>query len=170
MVPADEIVITTGSDESYLNDTETIKIQQYATVSKGTCQLPDYPLKVWGATGSIYFLQSNESTIIICGGQINQMLYTNRCFAFNQSTWTWEQTNPMKFERYGHAITTKNDGTIITCGGYSGFGQLKSCEKFDGNREWIAPLPTTLAYHCLVSINATTISSIGGVDGSEVRK
>ena len=43
---ADEIVITTGHDGNDLSDTEMIKIHKNGIISKKSCQLPDYPLKV----------------------------------------------------------------------------------------------------------------------------
>ena len=145
-----------------MSDTETIKIYPDGTLAS-SCKLPDYPLEVEGAAGSIYSFQSKEKKMIICGGAHEKKHVTNRCYAFNPSTWSWVESKPMKKERSYHAMTTMADGSIMTCGGYdASYNPSNSCEKFDGNWEVVEPIPTPLAGHCLVSINATTIVSIGG--------
>ena len=167
----DEIVITAGWD-GHLSDTETIKIYPNGTLATGSCQLPDYPIKVRGAAGSIYSFQSKEKKMIICGGGWPyNTATTNGCNAFNPSTWSWVESKPMKKERIGHAMTTRTDGSIMTCGGLDASGnRLNSCETFDGNWEVVEPLPTPLYNHCLVSINPTTMVSIGGYGDLGVRE
>ena len=128
-------------------------------------KLPDYPLKVRVAAASIYSFQSKESKIIICGGGYPT---TNKCFLFNPSTFNWEETKPMKTKRQYHSMATRHDGTIISCGGRdASYNRLKSCEKYDGNWEVIAPLPTPLDSSCMVSINGATFL-IGGYPSSGV--
>ena len=168
----DEIVITAGFGGSLLTDTETIRIYKNGTLSQSSCPLPDYPLNVFGAAGSIYSFQSKESKIIICGGG-GYNSKTNKCYKFNPSTWAWDEVKPMKNGRSHHVMTTMSDGTIMTCGGLNASGILgttKSCEKFNGNWERIAPLPKPLFGNCLVYFNATTTVSIGGGDGHKVRE
>ena len=71
----------------------------------------------------------------------------------------------MKMNRFYHAMTAI-DNSVVTCGGVADFDDdipLSTCEKFE-NGLWrdMEPLPIPLAYHCLVTINDTTILSIGG--------
>ena len=139
-----------------------IKIDKDGILTKSSCQLPDYPLKVRQSKGT--FLAQSESNII-CGGEYPT---TNECYKFDVNE--WKKMPSMKTERYYHGMTSTND-VIFVCGGGAGSGYTSSCEKFE-NGKWISiqSLPTTLYYHCMIAINNETILSIGGYDGSEVRR
>ena len=78
----------------------------------------------------------------------------------------WKAITPMKTTRADYAITTIND-TIFACGGFdASIDRLSSCEKFDGNWNWIMSLPEPIDDHCMVAISNSTILSIGGYDDS----
>ena len=151
-----------------MSHTELIKIDKDGIFTKGSCQLPDYPLKVSHAKGT--FLAQSESNII-CGGDPP----TNECYKFDVDE--WKKMPSMKTARYYHGMTSTND-EIFVCGGYDailfygGYGYTSRCEKFE-NGKWISiqSLPTKLSNHCMITINNETILSIGGKDGdSEVRR
>ena len=145
-----------------MSDTELIKIDKDGILTKSSCKLPDYPLKVSGAKGT--FLGRSESNII-CGGGYN---LTNECYNFDVNE--WKKMPSMKIARYLPGMTSTN-GVIFVCGGLDASGYTSSCEKFE-NGKWISlqSLPTKLTGHCMITINNETILSIGGQDGSlEVR-
>ena len=157
--------------ESVVGKTELIQTSQNGTLTPISCQLPDYPLNVWGASGT-FSAQSN--TNVICGGiEKEESKVTNKCFEFSITSLSWKEKNHMKMNRFYHAMTAI-DNSVVTCGGLDDSDddiKFSSCEKFE-NGVWrdMEPLPIPLAGHCLVTINDTTILSIGGsTDEFEVR-
>ena len=86
---------------------------------------------------------------------------------------SWNEVNPLKIARRWHAITSIGQ-SLVTCGGRTAsYQELSSCEILEnGNGQWttMKPLPTELGYHCMVEMDPSTIVSIGGIDGSGVRK
>ncbi len=57
------------------------------------------------------------------------------------------------------------DGKLLVTGGYDGSGSsLNSAEMLteEGWESNIPSLPVTIAYHCMVTVNATTVMAIGG--------
>ena len=170
---ADEIVITTGGNGSYLNDTELVIIgfngNIIATPTK--CKLPNYPLTLSRAKGT--FLSESNVNIICGGGKYWGNTATNKCHQFNSNSMSWNEVNPLKTARRYHAITSIGQ-SLVTCGGYTATGQrLSSCEILEnGNGQWttMKPLPTKLGYHCMVEMDHSTMVALGGHDGSGVRK
>ena len=85
----------------------------------------------------------------------------------------WNEVNTLNISRRHHAITSIGQN-LVTCGGYTASGQrLSSCEILENsNGQWTAmkPLLTALSSHCLVEMDPSTIVSLGGYDGSGVRK
>ena len=77
-----------------------IKIDKNGALSKESCQLPDYPLKVYGAKGT----QLNND-LVICGGGYPA---TNECYKFDTSTLSWNQMNSMQEKRVYHGMTSIN--------------------------------------------------------------
>ena len=169
---ADEIVITTGWDASYLNDTELIKIGSNGNIiaTPTKCKLPNYPLSLYGAKG--IFLSESNSNIICGGGNYDKKTATNKCHQFNSNSMSWNEVNPLKIARYYHAITSIGQ-SLVTCGGWTASKQeLSSCEiMINGNGQWttMKPLPIKLAAHCMVEMDPSKIVSLGGYDG-RVRK
>ena len=170
---ADEIVITTGYDGSYLNDTELVKIGSNGNIiaTPTSCKLPNYPLTLSGAKG--IFSSESNSNIICGGGNFHKKTATNKCHQFNANSMSWNEVNPLKIARYYHAITSIGQ-SLVTCGGRTASNQvLSSCEILEnGNGQWttMKPLPIKLAEHCMVEKDPSTIVSLGGYDGSGVRK
>ena len=140
-----------------------------------TCKLPDYPMTLNSAKGM--FLSESNATIICGGGNYQKKTATNKCYRFTTDSISWNEVSSLKIERYYHAIASV--GTkIVTCGGWNhlvdgAFPQeLSSCEMLESvNGQWklVKPLPTKLAGHCMVTMDASTIVVIGGRDSSGVR-
>ena len=161
LAKADEILVTAGWDGNGLSETELVKIDEDGIVTTSSCQLPDYPSKVYDAKGT--FLAQSKSNIV-CGGY----QATNECYKYDVNE--WKKMPPMKIKRYDHGMTSTND-MIFVCGGYDDSNErISSCEEFK-NGKWnsIQQLPTLANGHCMVSINNETIFSIGGDNGPEVR-
>ena len=170
---ADEIVITTGSDGTYLNDTELIKIESNGNIiaTPTNCKLPDYPMTLSDAKGT--FLSQSNSYIICGGGKYWENMATNKCHQIDADSMSWNEVNPLKIGRMFHAITNIGQ-SLVTCGGWTASRQLlSSCGILEnGNGQWttMKHLPTKLAGHCMVEMDPSTIVSLGGNDGSGVRK
>ena len=176
---ADEIVVTTGArffifgGARYLNNSESIKITTNGNIiaTPTTCKLPDYPVALVDAKGT--FLSESNSYIICGGGKHRGDMVTNKCHQFNTDSMSWNEFSPLKIGRRYHAITSIGQ-SLVTCGGETAFGQRSSsCEILEnGNGQWttMKPLPTKLSSHCLVEMDHSTIVSLGGYDGSGVRK
>ena len=149
-----------------------IKIEKDGILTESSCQLPDYPLNVVNAKGT--FLAQSESNIV-CGGEPISGCYglqleaSNECYKFDVNA--WKEMPSMKIARASHGMTSTND-LIFVCGGKdTSCSTTSSCEKFE-NRKWISiqSLPIKSRNHCMIAINNETILSIGGWDGSEVRR
>ena len=140
-----------------------IKIDENGILWNEPCHMPYYPLKVYCAGGT----QLNHD-LVICGGWYPT---TDKCHKLDDSTLSWIEMSSMGVNRYYHGMTSI-DRTIFVCGGGgASANELNSCEKFENGR-WsdIQPLPTILSSLCMLSINSTSILSIGGYDGSKVSK
>ena len=147
-----------------MRETKLIRIDENGILTRSSCQLPDYPLRVAYATGT-FFVQSG--TNIFCGGWGQT---TNECYEFDVKE--WKKTKPMKTVRYWHGMTSTND-MIFVCGGIDSFDStISTCEKFEnGSWTYIQSLPTILRSQCMVAIDNDTIISIGGhINGFKVKK
>ena len=172
---ADEIVITTGyvDNDNLLNNTELIKIDSNGNIiaTSTKCKLLDYPLTLTDAKGT--FLPELNSNVVCGGANYFKNTVTKKCHQFNTDSMEWNEFSPLKIARYFHAITSIGQ-SLVTCGGKTASDQgLSSCEILtNGNGQWTAikPLPTKLAGHCMVAMDSSTMVSLGGYDGSGVRK
>jgi N-acetylneuraminic acid mutarotase len=71
----------------------------------------------------------------------------------------------MNSERYYAAAAQLQDGKLFVTGGYDGsYSILKSAEMLteEGWESTIPSLPVTIAFHCMVTVNSTTVMAIGG--------
>ena len=128
-----------------------VRISDEGDVSNLSCHLPDLEV--------VYAQISNR---MICDGH-KQL----DCKQLNQDSLEWEEQSQMKRERDWYSMTTANNQTPYVCGGEEPGKYLQSCEKFDGNWSLIKDLPTTLAGHCMISIE-DFVYVIGGFDGQVV--
>ena len=130
---ANEIVITTGYDGSYMNDTEIIMIGKDGNLktTPTKCKLPDYSLILNSAKGA--FLSESNTTIICGGGNFQKKTATNKCYRFSTDSISWNEVSSLKIRRYYHAIASVGPN-IVTCGGWNyahngyHFQELSSCE------------------------------------------
>jgi hypothetical protein len=70
----------------------------------------------------------------------------------------------MNSERGSSAAAQLKDGKILVTGGDDGSAFLKSAEMLteDGWESNIPSLPVSISYHCMVTVNSTTVMAIGG--------
>jgi hypothetical protein len=75
----------------------------------------------------------------------------------------------MNSERAAAAAAQLQDGKLLVTGGYDG-SYLNSAEMLteEGWESNIPSLPVTISYHCMVTVNSTTVMAIGGWQNDQV--
>ncbi len=138
-------------------DTDTCEVINLAS-SASTCKDPlNFPAKVFGAIGGLGF----KGNPIICGGVQNGVL-SNKCYSLENNEWV--SSASMKLVRVYAAAAQLKDGKLLVTGGDDGSDFLNSSEMLteEGWESNIPSLPVTIAYHCMVTVNSTTVMVIGG--------
>jgi N-acetylneuraminic acid mutarotase len=138
---------------------EVIDLQSSST----TCQnLPDFPVFI--AIGGLG-LKENP---IICGG-FQSGTIPNSCSSLENNEWV--SSYSMNEARRFAAATQLQDGKLLVTGGLTGpypAFSLDSVEILteDGWQSTTPSLPVTIAGHCMVTVNSTTVMVIGGLQNS----
>jgi hypothetical protein len=122
-----------------------------------------YPIDhVQGASGGLL----NNNTALICGGyQYSTSKVLDDCFAINGTA--VEAKLKLTQPRSYAASVVINGNNLWMTGGRLGSGPTKTTElvSLTGTRPG-PDLPLEVYYHCLVSLNDTTVLLIGGNDGT----
>ena len=123
--------------------------------------LPNLPIGVSAGIGHLFL----EKTPIICGGFGNEC----SCQIFRNDSWI-TSPNPSGCRTYAASTVVTNskgkDLLFISGGSYK-TREIKIVETFDGKVWNILPndnLHKSVAGHCIVKINSSTLMSIGGLD------
>ncbi len=138
---------------------DTCEVINLAT-SASTCKKPqNFPAKVYGAIGGLG-LKENP---IICGGS-QYLSISNKCYSLENNEWV--SSASMNSERKFAAAAQLQDGKLLVTGGHdaSGSAFLNSAEMLteEGWESNIPNLPVTITRHCMVTVNSTTVMTIGG--------
>jgi N-acetylneuraminic acid mutarotase len=116
-----------------------------------TCKNPpNFLATVWGAIG----FKENK---IMCGGKQNGT-ESNRCYSLENNEWV--SSDSMNSKRaYAAAVRLQGGKTLVTGG-----SSLNSSEMLTegGWESKIPALPVTIVFHCMVTVNSTTVMVIGG--------
>ncbi len=138
--------------------TETCEVINLAS-SASTCKIPpNFPAKVNKAIGGLRFKENP----ILCGGEQNSVR-SNKCYSLENNEWV--SSASMNSVRVFAAAAQLKDGKLLLTGGYDGSGSyLNSAEMLteEGWESNIPSLPVTIYYHCMVTVNSTTVMVIGG--------
>ena len=133
--------------------------------SNSTCKnLPNFPVPVAGAIGGLGF----KETPIICGGlQIDN--FSNKCYSLKNKEWV--SSYSMNSARVAAAAAQLQDSKLFVSGGIIGSDSLNSTEELteEGWRKNTPFLPVSIASHCMVQINSTTVMIIGGSQNQEYK-
>ncbi len=147
----------------YNPSTDTCEVINLAS-SASTCQNPpNFPAKVYGAIGGLGF----KGNPIICGGWPNDVR-SNKCFSLENNEWV-SSASMNSVRRYAAAAQLQ-DGKILVTGGIGESGSLNSAEMLTeaGWESNISSLPVTINYHCIVTVNLTTVMVIGGEQNGHI--
>ncbi len=144
-------------------NTDTCEVINFAS-SASTCKNPpNFPAKIYQAIGGLEF----KGNPILCGGDQNDAP-SNKCYSLENNEWV--SSASMNSVRSFAAAAQLQDGNLLVTGGYDGSHQdLKSSEMLT-EEEWesnIPSLPVTIAAHCMVTVNSTTVMVIGGVQNGQ---
>ncbi len=124
-----------------------------------TCKIPpNFPAKVYAAIGGLGF----KGNPIICGGYQNNS-NSKKCYSLENNEWI--SSDSMNSVRAYAAAAQLQDGKLLVTGGVVGSGSyLNSAEMLteEGWESNIPSLPVTIAAHCMVTVNSTTVMVIGG--------
>jgi hypothetical protein len=140
----------------YYPDTDTCEVINLAS-SASTCKNPpNFPETVSSATGGLGFKENP----IICGGLQNSSI-SNRCYSLENNEWV--SSHGMNSKRYTAAAAQLQNGKLFVTGGWDR-SDLNSSEMLteEGWESNIPSLPVTIAAHCMVTVNSTTVMAIGG--------
>ncbi len=99
---------------------------------------------------------------IICGGRQNYS-FSNKCYSLENNEWV--SSASMYSLRSSAAAAQFQDGKILVTGGFGGSGSILNSAEMLTEEGWennIPSLPVTIAAHCMVTINSTTVMVIGG--------
>ena len=161
-------MVGVGRDSSGFGMTE-MEIIDLESTSPKTCQnLANFPLGISAAFGILGL--NNKPTI--CGGSHRDG--TNKdCYTYENNL--WNKSSSMESVRVSAAASlspypNKSDNFFVS-GGYGGNNFVSSVEELN-NGNWTIQttkkLPVTMAYHCMVLFNSTTVLAIGGYqEGSD---
>jgi hypothetical protein len=138
---------------------EVIDLDSTATTCKN---LSNFLASGYGAIGGLGFKENP----IICGG-VQNGFFSNRCYSLENNEWV--SSVRMNSERVHAAAAQLQDGKLFLTGGYSGTANLNSAEVLT-KRGWesnVPLLPVTIFFHCMVSVNSTSVMVIGGVQNNQ---
>jgi hypothetical protein len=89
-------------------------------------------------------------------------IYSKSCYALENNEWV--SFGSMNLVRVNGAAAQLQDGNILVTGGYdeSALNSAEVLTELGWNSSIIPSLPVTIAEHCLVTVNSTTVLAIGG--------
>jgi hypothetical protein len=142
----------------YPDDTDTCEVINFESLASTCKNPPTFPASVLAAIGGLR-LKENP---IICGGIQNDS-NSNKCYTLENNEWV--SSASMNSVRVYAAAAQLQDGKLLVTGGFDGSGyNLNTAEMLteEGWESNIPSLPVTIAGHCIVTVNSTTVMVIAG--------
>jgi hypothetical protein len=143
------------ADGVNINTCEVINLESPAK----TCQnLPNFPVpSAFLAIGGL----GVKNNPIICGGVQNRSA-ANSCYSLENGAWVSSES--MNSARVDAAAVLMEDGQLLVTGGDDGQDYTNSAEMLTdkGCKTEVPSLPVTIANHCMVQVNSTTVMAVGG--------
>jgi hypothetical protein len=138
---------------------EVINLALSASICKNP---PNFPALVESSIGGLGFKQNP----IICGGFQNGSI-SNKCYSLKNNKWVFSAS--MNSKRVYAAAAQFQDGKLLVTDGFAS-DSFKSAEMLteEGWKSNIPSLPVTIYGHCMVTVNATTVMAIGGIQNGQI--
>jgi hypothetical protein len=154
-----KLLICSGYSPSTTDTCEVINLASSASSCKHP---PNFPAKLYLAIGGLGF----KGNPILCGGYQNSA-HSNKCYSLENNKWV--SSDSMNLGRSSAAAAQLQDGKLLVTGGWY-LSDLNSAEMLteEGWESNIPSLPLTISYHCMVTVNSTTVMAIGGFQNSEL--
>ncbi len=151
-----------GRFDPYTDTCEVINLASSASTCKNP---PKFPATVRSAIGGLGF----KGKPILCGGNQNGS-DSNKCFSLENNEWISSASmnsvrSSRSLIRSSAAAAQLQDGNILVTGSFDDSGSyLNSAEMLteEGWESNIPSLPVTISYHCMVTVNSTTLMAVGG--------
>jgi hypothetical protein len=147
----------------YDDRTDTCQVVDLES-SETTCKhVQKFPAYVKEAIGGLGF----KEIPIICTGRQNGSL-SNKCYSLDNNK--WGSSASMNSARVNAAAAQLTDGRLLVTGGRDGSNVLNSAEVLT-KKGWesnIPSLPVGIWYHCMVTVNSTTVMVIGGYQNNQL--
>ena len=159
-----KLLVCGGYVTAGIDTCEVVDLKSPTKSCKTTCEnLPNLPVTLYGAIGGRGL---NENSVI-CGGDQNGT-YSKKCFSLENNFWV--SLHSMNSARGYAAATQLEDGNVLVTGGWNGSVYLNSAEMLteEGWESKVPTLPVNIAYHCMVTVNSTTVMVIGGVQNGSI--
>jgi hypothetical protein len=141
----------------YYPNTDTCEVIDLES-STTTCKNPqNFPESVYAPIGGLGFKENP----IICGGVRNGSP-SNTCVSLENNEWV--SSFSFSSKRSSAAAVQLQDGKLLVTGGHNDTANLNSAEMLteEGWKSNIPSLPVTISFHCMVTVNSTTVMAIGG--------
>jgi len=151
-------VLICGGFDPAIDTCEVINLES----SAAKCQNPPiFPDTVYNAFGGV----GVKENPIICGGYQAGTL-TNRCFSLENNEWV--SSVSMNTIRSAAAAAQLPDNNFFVTGGFNS-AFLSSAEMLtsEGWENKTPSLPGTNRFHCMVTVNSTTVMAIGGLHNEQ---
>ncbi len=151
----------------YNPTTDTCEVINLAS-SASTCKNPpNFPASVFAAIGGLGF----KGNPILCGGYQISKAHSNKCYSLEKNEWV--SSASMNSVRAYAAAAQLQDGKLLVTGGDDDIAfdsDLNSAEMLteEGWERNIPSLPVTIALHCMVTVNSTTVMVIGGRQNDQI--
>jgi hypothetical protein len=154
--PMTKVLVTTGTGIGS-KQMEFMDLEDPTNVCQPSSFLADYPIDVYAASGGL--LTNNNA--LICGGTAGSKRLDD-CFSINHNG--IKNGSRLSQPRFAAASVVWNSTTLwMTGGDFDGSERTKSTEFVQLTGTTPGPdLPLGVAFHCLVSLNDTTVILIGG--------
>jgi hypothetical protein len=148
------------------SNTNTCEVINLAS-SASTCKNPpNSPANVFATIGGLGF----KGNPILCGGEQN-VVPSNKCYSLENNEWV--SLASLNSVRVAAVAAQLKDGKLLVTGGYDGsYSHLNSAEMLteEGRESNIPSLPVTIAAHCMVTVNSTTVWVIGGYQNGQISR
>ncbi len=144
-----------GGNNPDIDSCEVINIASSASTCKNP---PNFPAIVNSAIGGLGFKENP----VLCEGYQNDAI-SNKCYSLENNEWV--SSASINSVRSSAAAAQLKDGQLLVTGGFDASGSsLNSAEMLteEGWESNIPSLPVTIAAHCMVTVNSTTVMVISG--------
>jgi hypothetical protein len=139
---------------------EFINLASFTSTCKNP---PNFPARVYAAIGGLGFKENP----FLCGGVQNNAR-SKECYSLENNEWV--SSASMNSVRVDAAAAQLQDGKLLVTGGYYFSASAHKSVELLTEEGWVSNIPSfpvTISYHCIVTLNSTTVMVIGGYQNNQ---